>query len=98
MGVGEELTILYQNHFFLEQCHFIDAVGGVMSNLPHDHDIMHLSLYVPTYYSAGIGGDLTPDFVYFPTPGETPIVKIPANPHLPQRSPLLCTGALVTLV
>ena len=25
--------------------------------------VMHLSLYVPTYHSAGIGGDLAPNFV-----------------------------------
>ena len=55
---------------------------------------MHLSLYVPTagYHSAGIGGDSTPNFVYFPTPGEDPIIKIPTNSHLSQRSQLLCAG------
>ena len=47
---------------------------------------MHLSLYVPTYHGAGIGGDLTPTFVYFPTPGKAPIIKIPSNPHLPQAA------------
>ena len=42
---------------------------------------MHLSLYVHIYHSAGIGRDrvgiLTLNFVYFSTPGKTPIIKIP---------------------
>ena len=34
----------------------------------------------------GQGGDLTLNFVHFLTPGEAPVIKIPTNPHLPQRS------------
>ena len=48
--------------------------------------VMHLSLHVPTYYSVGIGGDRVgiwdlANFVYFPIPGEAPLIKISTNPQ-----------------
>ena len=60
---------------------------------------MHLSLYVPTYHSAGIGGDRVGiwHLILFISP---PLVKLPLS-----KSPLIPTyhrghssGALVTLV